>query len=401
MIRKLIPWTLATLLLGAWLCSVARAQSLPAGMRAPSTVRLPAGAANVGGTYAHFRTLTTDYTQAGSSDSSSFPVVVILNSSNAGTTMKTVANGGHIQHTVTQVGGNGGMEPADLVFSATSTCSTLLPWETETYDATGGTLIAWVNIGTLSHTANNTFYLCYDGSGVTTQQNTGSYAPSYVWNSHFMGVWHLPNGATLAVNDSTSNTTTFTTVSAVTATAGQVDGGGAFNGSAYLGYSVSSGGSLDLTDPLTIEAWVYPTTSGFNQVIVSNFNNSGFGNYTLELGATTGAIIWEHSGYTSTLSVSPGWTVNAWNHIVIASSSGSQTVYINGVVVGTAAQGAASTGASILYVGGYVSSYLRNPLAGIIDEVRVSSASRSADWITAEYNNQKTSSTFLTVGPEI
>jgi hypothetical protein len=35
---------------------------------------------------------------------------------------------------------------------------------------------------------------------------------------------------------------------------------------------------------------------------------------------------------------------------------------------------------------------------GMIDEVRVSSTARSADWITAEYNNQSSPSTFYSVG---
>jgi Concanavalin A-like lectin/glucanases superfamily/IPT/TIG domain len=35
---------------------------------------------------------------------------------------------------------------------------------------------------------------------------------------------------------------------------------------------------------------------------------------------------------------------------------------------------------------------------GVIDEVRVSSISRSADWITTEYNNQSSPSTFYTIG---
>ena len=38
---------------------------------------------------------------------------------------------------------------------------------------------------------------------------------------------------------------------------------------------------------------------------------------------------------------------------------------------------------------------------GSLDEIRVSKTVRSANWLTTEYNNQKPSSTFLTVGSEV
>jgi hypothetical protein len=37
---------------------------------------------------------------------------------------------------------------------------------------------------------------------------------------------------------------------------------------------------------------------------------------------------------------------------------------------------------------------------GIVDEVRISSALRSAGWINAEYANQSSPETFYQVGPE-
>jgi len=36
----------------------------------------------------------------------------------------------------------------------------------------------------------------------------------------------------------------------------------------------------------------------------------------------------------------------------------------------------------------------------IVDEYRLSSVARSADWIITEYNNQNSPSTFSTLGPE-
>jgi hypothetical protein len=40
-------------------------------------------------------------------------------------------------------------------------------------------------------------------------------------------------------------------------------------------------------------------------------------------------------------------------------------------------------------------------LSGAVDEVRISSAARSADWISTEYNNQSSPSTFYSVGNDM
>jgi hypothetical protein len=40
-------------------------------------------------------------------------------------------------------------------------------------------------------------------------------------------------------------------------------------------------------------------------------------------------------------------------------------------------------------------------MAGSLDEIQYATTQRSADWILAEYNNQKSGSTFLRMGSEI
>src|ERR1700690_2699336 len=98
--------------------------------------------------YTYTRSLTIDHTKCGGSDSPSFPVLVSLSD----TTLKTVGNGGHIQHTTTQSAPAVKM-PADLIFATSSSGATLLPWEVEFYDAVNGILVAWVQL-TVSHSIN-------------------------------------------------------------------------------------------------------------------------------------------------------------------------------------------------------------------------------------------------------
>ena len=54
------------------------------------------------GSFSYTRSLTIDHTQCGNSDSSNFPVLVEISTP----AFKTAVNGGHIQNTVVQSGGN-------------------------------------------------------------------------------------------------------------------------------------------------------------------------------------------------------------------------------------------------------------------------------------------------------
>src|ERR1017187_5656186 len=116
------------------------------------------------GAWSYCRTIAVDHTQVGAADSSAFPVLVSISH----TTFKTVANGGHINNTVTQTGGNAVTTPAGLIFATPPAGSTKLPWEVESYDATNGILIAWVQVPTVSHTADSSFNVLYGDAGVTT-----------------------------------------------------------------------------------------------------------------------------------------------------------------------------------------------------------------------------------------
>jgi hypothetical protein len=50
-------------------------------------------------------------------------------------------------------------------------------------------------------------------------------------------------------------------------------------------------------------------------------------------------------------------------------------------------------------VGGYLD-LVADLTLGTLDEIRVSNAVRSADWIATEYNNQSSPGTFYTLGSE-
>jgi hypothetical protein len=74
------------------------------------------------------------------------------------------------------------------------------------------------------------------------------------------------------------------------------------------------------------------------------------------------------------------------------------TGHINGAVDKNVASGSVLTTAGTTYFGFDNDGSGLRGFDGTMDEVRVSNVARSADWITAEYNSQKSPSTFYAVG---
>ena len=79
------------------------------------------------------------------------------------------------------------------------------------------------------------------------------------------------------------------------------------------------------------------------------------------------------------------------------------TFYVNGAPDGTPAYAGTlpSSGTEPLQIGNY--GQLSGgvfPFNGTVDEVRISSVARTGDWMRAEYNNQRSPSTFYAVGAE-
>jgi hypothetical protein len=323
------------------------------------------------------RSLTVDHTKVGSSDSTNFPVLL----SGTYTYLKTIANGGEVHNS----------SGYDIEFSSDSAGLTLLKWEVESYDPTTGIINVWVQVPAVSHTVDTVIYLHYGDTTISTFQG-GSVGS--VWDSSFQGVYHL--GSLTA--DSTSNANTGTLSSpAPTATTGQIDGAASFveASSEY----VSTGAALSpLSTGFTYSAWVKATSfpNSYNSV----FTRDGGGNYTAFQIKSSGKLFLYTDVASYDGSGSNTLAAGSWYHVVMTYDSTAGLVgYVNGASDGTAAAG------GTLNTTSRPSGIGQDPANGrywdgLIDEVRVSNAARSADWIKAEYNNQSSPSTFYSLGAE-
>jgi hypothetical protein len=339
--------------------------------------------------YCYRRTLTVDHTQCGASDSTDFPVLVRFTDA----TMKTVANGGHIQNTTTS---NGQTVPADLGFYADSAFTTALNWEVEFYDGVNGILVAWVKLPTLSHTADTVFYMAYGDAGTTTFQGD----VNGTWNSNFKGVWHLPDGTTLAATGSTATPHNGTITSAVAA-AGNIDGAASFAGGTD---KIDFGASADFAfaASFTVSAWVKTSTSQL--AFLFGIQHLPFGStaFTMKQESAVPQVHWHVEGATSDCHYLTGIDDGNWHHLVGQWDAGAADsyLYVDGVLTPSGGAGGASTPVSTVPLTVGLPDSGGTAFTGTVDELHAVNALLSADWIVSEFNSQMPASTFLGVSGE-
>ncbi len=299
------------------------------------------------------------------STQTNFPVLYSVTDNS----LKTVGNGGQVQNA------NG----YDIRFFSDSGLSSAIPFELESYDGSAGTVVFWA---TPASTSLGLVY--YSGFG-DAALNTNASSTS-TWNSDFKAVWHLADGSTLKLTDSTSNANTLvTSSSAPTATAGQIDGGANFvaASSQYLAKTTMSIGANNIS----LSAWVYSTNFVNNMMVLEQQAV----NAQWELFFSGGSVLLRGGGTGNTLSTTAPSNSN-WHHVAGTINGTSGALYIDGVAT-TGTVDAFTDAAHDVFISSFDGSNFF--FDGKIDEARISKIARPADWITAEFNSQVNPGAFL------
>ena len=310
---------------------------------------------------------------------------------------------------------NGG----DLRFFDAS--GTLLPSEVERWDTEGESLV-WVKVPTLAK--GTKIWACY--GSVYAHAVT----PSDVWSNGFFGVWHLgaAEGASVQT-DSVAGGTSFELhpsypdgvragtngVAGLAAAFHQRDDGyGAYRiadtSKKYCGFN-----------KLTVEYWTYQDDHDVGKTINTNdlrvlYKANAWSAYEAKANGKMGFAIRLTSDTSNDKFVNPENSAAkppraAWNHTATVfdgtdeGTSGGDTthnreVYLNGNQLLTPdadLPGTMIQNTSTLYLGNKAGSS-PDSYRGIIDEVRISTVTRSAAWVKATYDTIANNATFTTYG---
>ncbi len=297
----------------------------------------------------------------------------------------------------------------DLGFFADAAGTMRLAHELEAYRGDTGALLAWVKVPSLSPTSE--LFLRYGDPAITTSQEN----VAAVWSNGFAAVWHL--SATLG--DATANGNTGAS-SGTTATGGQIGEARGFDATDDF---VDLGSAASIDDVFagggTVEAWFRASgwgESSRGKIVEKNDASTGSGVAGWSLGVddvnVSESILFGHG---STAGSGGFWNapagsvaLNKWTHVAVVYDQGSTannpSIYLDGAAVTVsetnAPGGAMASDAS--YAG-----RLGNRVAGDrtfngrLDEVRLSTSSRSPGWIATSVANQADPDAFYTVGPEL
>jgi hypothetical protein len=124
--------------------------------------------------------------------------------------------------------------------------------------------------------------------------------------------------------------------------------------------TVSDANALDLTNSLSISAWVKPDANEADNVVVSKGTS-------YEVGTNADGDIYWYNGSTTNDDASAKITAGTWNHIVVTNNDTTVTYYLNGVATGTDTAGIGANNATALYLGYDGTNYFD----GLIDDVRI------------------------------
>jgi hypothetical protein len=308
------------------------------------------------------RQLTFDNTAA-TQNLADFPVLVKLDSS-------------RINYAMTQNGGQ------DLRFVDGN--GTVLAHEIESWNESG-TSYVWVRVSQVDAASSSDFIWMYYGNAAAAD---GQSAES-VWDAAFDGVWHL-NGNVLDAAGTNEGSN-----SGSTGTTGVIGGARSFDGVNDQVYT-----STLFNDPqqFTVEAWFRTTSASGAKILGFENDQTGTasGNWDRMLYIGTDGRVY-FGAYDEALdsedaaSSAATYTDGDWHYAVGVRNNTTDTLslYVDGVQVGTKDNASAENFSGYWRMGGYKTAFWPSGSDGYfnggIDEARVSSQMRSADWIRAQY----------------
>jgi hypothetical protein len=293
----------------------------------------------------------------------------------------------------------------DIVFRKTN--GTVLPHEIEQWDSAAGTAALWVKVDTVFGNDSTHFIdmICGAGAGVSLSD------PHAVFDTAngFRGAWHLDEGAgnlidaTVLGNDGTRNGNQ--------RGAGVIGSAQAYNGSSAY---TEMGNVLNPGDAnFTVSAWIKRGAINALQTIVSKTNggNPNF-NYgwildidnsnSLHCYIAAGGGMWGDAGTFDINSNTPLTDLTGWHFVsavINRSSNANCRLFLDGAEMAKSTRGSVTNTGNVtntvpLRIGAQADD--QNYFDGSIDELIVSFAPRSADWIKLSYMNQKSQNSLVT-----
>jgi hypothetical protein len=288
----------------------------------------------------------------------------------------------------------------DLLFMASDGVSVKLNHEIESYESSTGTLVAWVNLTSLSSITDTVFYLYYGNPDCLNKENI-----EHTWDDYYKGVYHMNDLTTSTIDDSTVNEKVGMKVASnrPIEVTGKIGDAQDFESSTsdYIAFNSPFANWATTETEVTISCWIKPESFPNFESDVYHWGADGEMEFKFKPNQT---LCWGVDFTTGwVFEYSPPMENGIWYYCVGTwKKNDLSNWYINGDVVVSKPVGnlyCRDQGSQYTpFFGAYTSSqYFYD---GVTDEIRISITARNASWISTEYNNQYSPETFLNLGPE-
>jgi len=309
---------------------------------------------------------------------------------------------------------NGG---GDIRFSSDEAGTNRLPCEIVTFTTDNNPANGKAEIHvkrSLSSSSNTSIYVWYHKSGETQPAANDTYGSENVWNSNYLAVFHMnqdPSGSAPQLTDSTSNDFDMTSYGSM-ASGDLVDAklgkGIDFDGTGdcFLKGTPIGGDTINTgISAYTLQAWAYSTdpADSYGPVMGCTI---GHDHYIHHYRAGDDKWHFWFRDNTDTLRSSAVYsnatvTASQWYMLHATNDGSNQYLYVDGAqqTASGSYSGFESTDQH-LCIGARFTTDTRR-FEGKLDEVRVLSAALASGWISTEYNNQSSPSTFAVPGTPV
>ncbi|MBN1604813.1 MAG: DUF2341 domain-containing protein [Chitinispirillaceae bacterium] len=289
----------------------------------------------------------------------------------------------------------------------TSSKGAALHHEIERWDPLRKSAEIWIKVDTIYGNNNTQSIMMYWGSAAASDRSSSQIV--FDTTAGFEGVWHLGETYSNKAMDATGNRFDGESyhMSEAPSTEGVIGNARVFDGdSGYISMPNTASGKLNFSenDTFTLSAWVYADTFDNTYRTIAS---KGYQQYFLQLSyfPSKEKPLWQFSTYYQ----NDNWhmtdytaAARTWVHLTCVKKGNLQYLYCNGELVDETAAIYSHEGVAInrdTTDNFSIGRFMKEPeyptkfgycyFKGIIDELRLSSITRSADWIRLSYMNQR------------
>jgi biopolymer transport protein ExbB len=255
---------------------------------------------------------------------------------------------------------------------------TPLKYHIERFDPQAQLAFVWVRVPRLTGGVNTDKVFLYYGnkSAPAAADPSGTYDTNQALVYHFGAAKGTPQDSTAYKSDPT-------TFDAEVNPASLIGAGAKFAGAQTIAIPANGAVHLAAGKGLTVSAWVR-FEAAQSQAYVAQLADQGR-ELVLGINGSTAFARYNGAGQSVTVTGTAALTTSEWHHLAVRIGDGNLTLFVDGADAGHAAAEAKEIGGA-LTVGG--SAAKGNFYSGDLDELQVSNAARSGDWVKAAARSQ-------------